>query len=190
MTKEIQNQDTTVTPFLIWKHVPGYVNIQANQYGQIRDSGTHELKTFYEQSGYFSLLVRPVGGEKKTHQYVHALVMLAFKGERPTGYHVDHKNGDKLDNTLSNLHYVTRSQNMRNRKDQITVMYNGEDTILIEALEDLFGKDCVSTTRYDARSKLYNRIKENIRNGRTFEQAVQYEITKNGWPVPQEQVAA
>lgn len=171
--------DTNTQPFLIWKHVPGYVNIQVNQYGQTRDSGTHELLSYAIQNTYYALWCKRVGDDSKAYMYVHSLVLLAFKGERPTGYHTDHKDGDRLNNTLSNLRYVTRSENMRNRKDQITVMYNGGDTVLIEALEDLFGRDCIQAANG---YKVFKRIAVGIRRGKSFDDAIQFELKKNGWP--------
>ena len=44
---------------------------------------------------------------------VHRLIARAFLGVEPKGHQVDHINGDKLDNTPSNLRYVTPSQNLR-----------------------------------------------------------------------------
>jgi hypothetical protein len=44
---------------------------------------------------------------------VHRLIARAFLGVEPEGHQVDHINGDKLDNTPSNLRYVTPSQNVR-----------------------------------------------------------------------------
>ena len=61
--------------------------------------------------GYWS--VRPVVGGKNKVFYVHALVAHAFHGERPDGYSVNHKDGDKTNNTPSNLEYVTHAGNMR-----------------------------------------------------------------------------
>jgi hypothetical protein len=46
---------------------------------------------------------------------VHTLVAEAFIGERPADQEVDHRDGNCLDNNVSNLRYVTRSQNQRNR---------------------------------------------------------------------------
>lgn len=169
----------TKQPFLIWKHVPGYINIQVNQYGQARDSGTHELLNYALQNTYYSLWCKRVGDASKAYMYVHTLVCLAFKGERPAGYHTDHKDGDRLNNTVSNLHYVTRSQNMRNRKDQVMVVYNGNDTVLIEALEDLFGVEYISSVQGQ---RLFRRISVNYSRGKTFDDAVQFELKKNGWP--------
>jgi len=47
----------------------------------------------------------------RNQRLVHRLVVEAFVGIIPTGLQVNHINGDKLDNTLSNLEIVTPSQN-------------------------------------------------------------------------------
>ena len=52
--------------------------------------------------------------EGKTYK-MHRLVLEAFVGPRPEGYECDHKNRNKLDNRLCNLHWVTRSENSLNR---------------------------------------------------------------------------
>jgi len=49
--------------------------------------------------------------EKKTIS-VHKLVTAAFIGECPDGYQVNHKNGNKKDNNIENLEYVTPSYNI------------------------------------------------------------------------------
>lgn len=51
--------------------------------------------------------------------YVHRLVMLAFVGECPDGHQVNHINGDKSDNRLVNLEYITPKQNIRHSIDVI-----------------------------------------------------------------------
>lgn len=49
-------------------------------------------------------------GVKSTRK-VHRLVAEVFLGHSPL--HVNHKNGDKLDNRIENLEYCTRSENMQ-----------------------------------------------------------------------------
>lgn len=42
---------------------------------------------------------------------VHTVVAGAFMGSAPEGYEVNHEDGDKVNNRLSNLKYVTHSEN-------------------------------------------------------------------------------
>lgn len=48
---------------------------------------------------------------------VHYLVLLAFVGPPPPGYECNHKNGDKANNRLDNLEWMTRSENMAHAFD-------------------------------------------------------------------------
>lgn len=60
-------------------------------------------------SGYHEVCLAKEG--KHSWKLAHRLVAEAFLGE--SDLHVNHKNCDKLDNRLSNLEYVTQSENMR-----------------------------------------------------------------------------
>ncbi len=48
---------------------------------------------------------------KKTDAYVHRLVAHTFIGSCPIGFEVNHKDGNPLNNHVSNLEYVTSAQN-------------------------------------------------------------------------------
>lgn len=52
-------------------------------------------------------------GEKSIKFLLHRLVMLTFVGEPPSKMQVNHKDGDKANNHLSNLEYCTPLQNIR-----------------------------------------------------------------------------
>jgi hypothetical protein len=60
-------------------------------------------------TGYLQLLYHNHGKRKK--HYVHRLVARAFIGEIPEGYCVNHIDGNKHNNSLSNLEIVTRKRN-------------------------------------------------------------------------------
>jgi hypothetical protein len=53
-------------------------------------------------------------GKKKTY-HVHSLVLTAFVGPKPDGMECCHRNGDHEDNTVGNLRWDTKSENMLDR---------------------------------------------------------------------------
>ena len=66
------------------------------------------LKTHNNKAGYERVCLS-VANKKKNYS-IHRLVLEAFAGK--SKLQVNHKNGIKLDNNLSNLEYVTCSQNI------------------------------------------------------------------------------
>ena len=68
------------------------------------------LKLIRMQCGY--LAVRPVRHGRNVHRYVHRLVAGVFLGPRRRR-EVNHIDGDKHNNNISNLEYVTHAQNGR-----------------------------------------------------------------------------
>jgi len=65
--------------------------------------------------GYYGILLSFKRGEsgKRKRFTIHRLVMEAFVGPRPQNHDINHINGNKLDNRLCNLEYVTKSENQK-----------------------------------------------------------------------------
>lgn len=97
-----------------WKPIPGYEGLySASDLGQIRRDTKYlnSKDTPLRQtvgSGYLGVSLSS-GNVAKRH-LVHRLVCSAFMG-LSADLVVNHKNGDKADNRLSNLELVTRSEN-------------------------------------------------------------------------------
>ncbi len=99
-----------------WKDVVGYEGLyQVSDTGLVRSlrRGGRVLST--GMSGAYQNTTLSVGATKRTFT-LHSLVASAFKGPRPQGYVVRHKDGDKLNNRASNLLYGTPMENNHDTK--------------------------------------------------------------------------
>lgn len=70
-----------------------------------------DLKPEIIKGGYHRVTVQ--ARPKRRHILVHVLVAAVHLGPRPEGYEVNHKDGNKANNAVSNLEYVTPGQNVR-----------------------------------------------------------------------------
>lgn len=98
-----------------WKEcVQGY---EVSDCGRVRRS-TPGRRTFAGRLMKLQLLaigyyaVRPTVCGRNKGFYVHDLVAAAFIGPKPKGASVNHIDGDKTNNSASNLEYVTHAGNM------------------------------------------------------------------------------
>jgi len=96
------------------RRVKGLVANQPNGLSQ-RCVGGKTLSPKQKSSGYLEVSLSI--NRKRVSRYVHRLIAETFIGPIPKGYCVNHKNGEKTDNTVSNLEIVTFSQNSKHAID-------------------------------------------------------------------------
>jgi len=103
-----------------WKDVVGYEGVyKVSSCGRVmrvaQGQGAHPgrvLKPQRHARGYLHLALSRDG--KSTNVSIHRLVAEAFLGRAPSSEHqVNHKNGNKADNRVENLDWVTCSENHR-----------------------------------------------------------------------------
>ena len=93
-----------------WITVKGCPEYEVSNMGHVRNKGTKKRLTAHPNGGAGYLKVKLYGKSK----YVHRLVAESFYPERSgEELYVNHLNGDKTDNRLSNLQWVTPSDNMK-----------------------------------------------------------------------------
>lgn len=73
----------------------------------------HHLRQEQERGGYYR--VHPVLNGKQVHRLVHLLVAECWLGAKPEGLECDHIDRDRHNNHYTNLRYVTRKENHKNR---------------------------------------------------------------------------
>ncbi len=104
-----------------WKIIPGYSGYEASNTGLLRSlnyKSSRKVRILKPaiSDGYLKTMLK--GDDGKFHSYnVHKFVTLAFLGNRPAGLEVNHKDGNKLNNDITNLEYVTHSENVQNAFD-------------------------------------------------------------------------
>lgn len=101
-----------------WKPVVGFEGkYEVSDLGNVRSLNYHQegkvkiLKPQDNGKGY--LVVQLCKNGKVKNFYVHVLTITTFQGPIPQGMTVDHINGNKRDNRLSNLQLLTHADNVR-----------------------------------------------------------------------------
>ena len=93
-----------------WLPVSGFAPYEVSDQGRVR-RGFRYVKPWGATNGYKKVSLS-CGGVVTKH-YVHRLVLLAFVGPAPEGSNdCAHANGCRHDNSLDNLRWASRSENM------------------------------------------------------------------------------
>ena len=98
----------------VWKKIASTKGMyEVSNEGRVRSRVSGQprlLKTSLTKTGRINVAVGK--GKDRRTEYVHKLVLEAFISPRPKGLEANHKNGTPSDNRVSNLEWVTRSENM------------------------------------------------------------------------------
>ena len=96
----------------VWKKIPNcrrdYLVSNTGKVVSLFSGSPKEMRSHAVGSGYLGV---SICRSPSRNCYVHILVAEAFIGPRPRGHEVNHRDGNKLNNHVDNLEYVTRSEN-------------------------------------------------------------------------------
>lgn len=113
---------------VIWRPVFGYESTyEVSSVGQIRSKkrtvsigknkrevGGNFVKPILGSRGYY--VVNFTAGGKRRQHFLHKLVLESFIGPRPDGMDSCHNNGDRLDCSIKNLRWDTKSGNHKDKR--------------------------------------------------------------------------
>lgn len=98
------------------KTINGFSNYEISDEGLVRNKKTkYILKGRPSKSGYYQVSLKSDETNKFTNQYIHRLVALHFIDNPENKREVNHIDGNKLNNLVSNLEQVTSSENQKHR---------------------------------------------------------------------------
>lgn len=92
-----------------------FPNYKVTSEGLIINSKGNQICRFIDNTGYYQVELSKMG--KKYKRRVHQLITQTIFGQPPKGYIVNHKDGNKLNNRIENLEYITYSQNTQHAYD-------------------------------------------------------------------------
>ena len=97
----------------IWRTIENYSDYEVSNTGRVRSYKRGWLKYLIlsKCKGYFRITLYNNGSFRRF--FVHHLVLNAFVGKCPDDYETNHKDGNKQNNNLFNLEWITRSENIK-----------------------------------------------------------------------------
>jgi len=97
-----------------WRVVPGYDKYLCSSDGNVmREATGLILKQYYGASSMYPSVGLYDAESRHNTMSVHRIIASAFIGERPAGMQVNHKDGNRENNNITNLEYVLPKENMQ-----------------------------------------------------------------------------
>jgi hypothetical protein len=97
-----------------WRVVESYPHVEVSNLGNVRNQWRNQViprKPVTNDNGYSVVTIR-TGVKRGAVRRIHNLVAEAFIGPKLPGMDVNHIDGDKTNNRVENLEYLTRSENL------------------------------------------------------------------------------
>lgn len=100
-----------------WKNIKNHSRYEISNLGNVRNIKTkYILKGRLSKSGYLQVSIRNDLTGKQENQYIHRLVAFHWIDNPKNKKEVNHKDGNKLNNSADNLEWVTSSENQIHRQ--------------------------------------------------------------------------
>ena len=100
----------------------------------------HLMNGTLDKGGYrrVGLLIEKEGKRVQRCFFVHHIVSETFLGKRNDGYVVDHINGNKEDNSIENLQYITNKENISKAHKNVSPKCKIKSILILDEKEYVF----------------------------------------------------
>jgi hypothetical protein len=116
-----------------WRRIGGFDNYSVSNLGNVRNDRTGRiLRAGLSSTGYLIVILYQDG--TKSTKYVHHLVATTFLGDSE-GRDIDHQDRIRTNNHVSNVRYVSRADNCRNKTSHRGTIYQFVETLPDNAIE-------------------------------------------------------
>lgn len=106
----------------MWKEIQQASNYEISDLGEVRNKTTkYVLKGRKSKSGYLQVSIKFDNDNKFKNQYIHRLVAENFLENNNELNIVNHKDGNKLNNNVENLEWVSQSYNIQHAHDNFLI---------------------------------------------------------------------
>jgi hypothetical protein len=127
----------------VWKPIDGYSSYEVSNTGKVRKTSTKRELTpeihYGKDKNEPYIRYQISDGGKTKHLRVNRVVAYAFLGKpSQPGMEVDHKDGNRKNNKVSNLEWVTPEENQRRRRERAK---NKTTTAPRRSIRDVVKKD-------------------------------------------------
>ena len=122
-----------------WKTIKEATNYEISSQGEVRNRITKNiLKGRLTKGGYLQVSLKIDDTGKFTNKYIHRLVAQSFINNPEEKKEVNHIDGDKTNNNVKNLEWVTPSENQKHKysigikktSNRHIGMFNKEDVLI------------------------------------------------------------
>lgn len=100
----------------VWKDIPDYEELyQISNFGRVKNFKRNKLITINNKQSYLKVILWK--NNKMKNMLIHRILAIVFI-KNPNNYPcINHKDGNKLNNSLNNLEWVTHSMNNKHAYD-------------------------------------------------------------------------
>lgn len=93
-----------------WRKIKGFEHYSISNKGEVKNASGHTVKPFRTNGGYLQIHLFNDG--ERTKKYIHRLVAETFVKNPKKLPEVNHKDGDKMNNSVDNLEWCSRTSNL------------------------------------------------------------------------------